>query len=109
MPELPARNAPCPCGSGKKYRKCHGLGKDQQQGMKTSVLVFALIALAVAVLAGIAMLPKSGAQETSASGSAPGAPARKGQPWEYDAASNTHYDPSPGHEHWHSGAPPQGK
>ena len=20
----PARNAPCPCGSGKKYKKCHG-------------------------------------------------------------------------------------
>jgi preprotein translocase subunit SecA len=20
------RNAPCPCGSGKKYKKCHGLG-----------------------------------------------------------------------------------
>jgi preprotein translocase subunit SecA len=19
------RNAPCPCGSGKKYKKCHGL------------------------------------------------------------------------------------
>ncbi|MDQ6658274.1 MAG: SEC-C metal-binding domain-containing protein [Actinomycetota bacterium] len=20
----PARNAPCPCGSGKKYKQCHG-------------------------------------------------------------------------------------
>ncbi|MGH3806107.1 MAG: SEC-C metal-binding domain-containing protein, partial [Pseudonocardiaceae bacterium] len=20
----PARNAPCPCGSGKKYKRCHG-------------------------------------------------------------------------------------
>jgi preprotein translocase subunit SecA len=20
------RNDPCPCGSGKKYKKCHGLG-----------------------------------------------------------------------------------
>ncbi|HEV8420963.1 MAG TPA: SEC-C metal-binding domain-containing protein [Actinomycetota bacterium] len=19
------RNAPCPCGSGKKYKKCHGM------------------------------------------------------------------------------------
>jgi len=24
VPEVP-RNAPCPCGSGKKYKKCHGL------------------------------------------------------------------------------------
>ncbi|MEN6503823.1 MAG: preprotein translocase subunit SecA [Planctomycetaceae bacterium] len=22
------RNDPCPCGSGKKYKKCHGIGKD---------------------------------------------------------------------------------
>ncbi|MGQ0718805.1 MAG: SEC-C metal-binding domain-containing protein [Pseudonocardiales bacterium] len=20
----PSRNAPCPCGSGKKYKRCHG-------------------------------------------------------------------------------------
>jgi preprotein translocase subunit SecA len=27
-PELPKvdRNDPCPCGSGKKYKKCHGTG-----------------------------------------------------------------------------------
>jgi preprotein translocase subunit SecA len=22
--EGPSRNAPCPCGSGKKYKRCHG-------------------------------------------------------------------------------------
>ncbi|MCW2536257.1 MAG: secA, partial [Modestobacter sp.] len=22
--KAPARNAPCPCGSGKKYKQCHG-------------------------------------------------------------------------------------
>jgi uncharacterized protein len=22
----PGRNDPCPCGSGKKYKKCHGIG-----------------------------------------------------------------------------------
>jgi hypothetical protein len=25
-----ARNAPCPCGSGKKYKKCHGRPEAQQ-------------------------------------------------------------------------------
>ena len=25
-PEI-GRNDPCPCGSGKKYKKCHGIGK----------------------------------------------------------------------------------
>jgi len=23
----PGRNDPCPCGSGKKYKKCHGAGR----------------------------------------------------------------------------------
>ena len=26
-----ARNAPCPCGSGKKYKKCHGSASSQSQ------------------------------------------------------------------------------
>ena len=25
--EKVGRNDPCPCGSGKKYKKCHGLGQ----------------------------------------------------------------------------------
>jgi len=24
VPPTPGRNDPCPCGSGKKYKKCHG-------------------------------------------------------------------------------------
>ena len=34
------------------------------------------------------------------------APTRSGAPWEYDAAANHHWDPRPGHEHWHQGQPP---
>ncbi|HPI33565.1 MAG TPA: SEC-C metal-binding domain-containing protein [candidate division Zixibacteria bacterium] len=26
MPKV-GRNDPCPCGSGKKYKKCHGAGE----------------------------------------------------------------------------------
>jgi len=26
------RNDPCPCGSGKKYKKCHGAGEGPPQG-----------------------------------------------------------------------------
>jgi len=33
-------------------------------------------------------------------------PTRVGQPWEYDAAANAHWDPRPGHQHWHAGPPP---
>jgi hypothetical protein len=28
------------------------------------------------------------------------------KPWEYDAASNRHWNPEPGHQHWHNGPPP---
>jgi len=34
------------------------------------------------------------------------APTRSGQPWEYNAATNHHWDPRPGHQHWHQGQPP---
>ncbi|OHB64583.1 MAG: hypothetical protein A2Y77_12855 [Planctomycetes bacterium RBG_13_62_9] len=30
----PARNAPCPCGSGKKYKKCHGRPDAEQPASK---------------------------------------------------------------------------
>ena len=36
----------------------------------------------------------------------PAAPARQGAPWEFDPATNMHWDPTPGHEHWHAGPPP---
>ena len=28
------------------------------------------------------------------------------KPWEYDAATNRHWNAEPGHNHWHSGPPP---
>jgi hypothetical protein len=27
------------------------------------------------------------------------------QPWQYDPVADKHYDPSPGHQHWHPGQP----
>ena len=27
-------------------------------------------------------------------------------PWQYDVARNRHFDPRPGHQHWHNGPPP---
>jgi hypothetical protein len=34
------------------------------------------------------------------------APGENPKPWEYDVAKNRHYDPTPGHQHWHTGPPP---
>ncbi|MHC4080241.1 MAG: hypothetical protein ACYS15_07135 [Planctomycetota bacterium] len=28
------------------------------------------------------------------------------EPWQYDPVADKHYDPSPGHQHWHRGRPP---
>src|SRR5262245_54386605 len=33
-------------------------------------------------------------------------PGENPAPWEYDVVKNRHYDPRPGHQHWHSGPPP---
>ncbi len=33
-------------------------------------------------------------------------PGTQPKPWEYDVAKNRHFDPSPGHQHWHDGPPP---
>lgn len=30
------------------------------------------------------------------------------EPWQYDEASNKHWNPTPGHVHWHDGPPPEG-
>ena len=33
-------------------------------------------------------------------------PGENPTPWQYDVAKNRHYDPRPGHQHWHNGPPP---
>ncbi len=55
MPEKPARNAPCPCGSGKKYKRCHGLtGEAIAQPRKRSLVVIVVFGL-IAIGAGVAV------------------------------------------------------
>lgn len=34
------------------------------------------------------------------------APGEHPTPWQYEVAKNRHYDPRPGHQHWHEGPPP---
>jgi len=33
-------------------------------------------------------------------------PGENPTPWQYDVARNRHYNPLPGHQHWHNGPPP---
>ena len=136
----PSRNAPCPCGSGLKFKKCCigkrlpvADGETTRGGMYLGVGVVALI-----IIGGI-MLVTPASEDTDTTGTVvtptpitrpgstqqiivpqqspvtipqqqppanSGLPQRTGRPWEYDAATNSHWDPSPGHEHWHSGPVP---
>jgi hypothetical protein len=103
------RNAPCPCGSGKKFKKCHGA---REAALWQSPWLWGILVTALC-LGGLAYLVKDSPARQGASapiqqGSSQ-APQRTGAPWEYDAASNMHFDPSAGHNHWHPGPPPAGK
>ena len=51
MPEKPARNAPCPCGSGKKFKRCHGLTGEAlgEAAKRPTWLLITLLLLAVGV------------------------------------------------------------
>ena len=54
MAETPARNAPCPCGSGKKYKRCCGANPQVEAASKASwILPIALSTLCVG--AGVAV------------------------------------------------------
>jgi len=47
------KNAPCPCGSGKKYKMCHGAGAAANQPGRSSLLRCALVFLA---MCGVALI-----------------------------------------------------
>jgi SEC-C motif len=45
------RNDPCPCGSGKKYKKCHELKESSQRNRGNTVM---MIVVGLLVAAGVA-------------------------------------------------------
>jgi len=59
-------------------------------------------------LTGRPPIPQSNVGTTIPIGAGKGglAPGENPMPWEYDIAKNRHYDPRPGHQHWHNGPPP---
>jgi hypothetical protein len=59
-------------------------------------------------VAGRSPTPAQQGQNVSVGGASGNAlqPGENPKPWEYDVAKNRHYDPSPGHRHWHDGPPP---
>jgi len=97
--EKTARNQPCPCGSGKKYKACCGTGDKTRSGAALGKTLG--IVVVVVVIAGVFIVANHfRTADLSAEAANP-------EPWEYNASTNQHYNPLPGHEHWHDGPPPQ--
>ena len=55
MAKSPARNAPCPCGSNKKYKRCCGVNPEEavaKKGRKLPIIL-SLLCVAAGVYCGI--------------------------------------------------------
>lgn len=110
----PLRNAPCPCGSGKKYKHCCGATanvpatsappapKTRRDVWLIGIGLAALVAVTILALVSVNRRPV--AQPGGPTSLLPGG--RQPKAWEFDAANNRHWDP--GHNHWHDGPPPAG-
>lgn len=77
------RNAPCHCGSGKKYKNCHQQIDDQKEAKSKKSIMIGGLALFVILLAVVLYL------NTQSSGNAAPGDAPAGKVW------------SPEHGHWH--------
>lgn len=102
---MTSRNAPCTCGSGKKYKRCCGAG-EKSTGKRTLLIGIGMAAVVLLAIGFGLRETESESEPTRVIGSpsASGLPQRQGQPWEYDAATGSHWDPA--HGHWHQGPPP---
>ena len=63
MAAQPKRNAPCPCGSGKRYKHCHErdeTGTEASRGSKLAWIVFAIIVIGTTVAVGLLVDWKTG-------------------------------------------------
>ena len=111
-----ARNAPCPCGSGKKYKQCHGRS-GATLTRPVALPMWAIIGMVVVAIGATALLfnasqrnrapvpamtPGTGATTALPIGLAPGQP--EPAAYQYDPATNRYWDP--GHKHWHNGQAP---
>lgn len=92
----PARNEPCPCGSGRKHKQCCGRRATERQALLGRLGPWLILAAIVLVVGYVAWGMRGGGASLP-------------QPWEYDAARDRHWNPEPGHNHWHEGPPPPGR
>lgn len=101
----PSRNAPCPCGSGRKYKHCC-IGKRFGAAPATHATRNSLILVSACALIGLGAWAWTHRTSSVDSGSYSETPGRTPEPYEYDAVNNRHWHA--GHGHWHDGPPPIG-
>ncbi len=88
-----------------------------QIGLRFFLTCTAIVVVAVGIVAlGVTRpAPQEPAVTTASLGNplplTPGVPIPGGgsatpKPWQYDPVTNKHWDPRPGHQHWHPGLPP---
>jgi hypothetical protein len=75
------RNEPCPCGSGRKYKNCHGAADATARTSPVTLVVVGVALLVGLLLAGRALLGPTAA--------GPDGPAPDGKVWSEE------------HGHWH--------
>ena len=107
----PGRNAPCPCGSGKKYKRCcegkqetdAGWPAPQRRSRRLRLMLSAVLVAILAVWVVTSVLVNN-PQPTAPAGNLPAD--QTPDPWAYDRINDRHWHP--GHGHWHDGPPPPG-
>ena len=56
----PGRNDPCPCGSGKKFKQCCALKKDQSSRVLLGVLIAGAILAIILIVSSVRQSSNSG-------------------------------------------------
>jgi drug/metabolite transporter superfamily protein YnfA len=51
--QRPGRNDPCPCGSGKKFKQCHAVQKDQWSPVLLAVLIAAAVLAVIVIVSNV--------------------------------------------------------
>lgn len=90
----------CPCGSGKSQLYCCGASEAASLNIKLVVVWAGILVTIGGITALVLSQPQSEDQLIEAVADA------TPQPWQYNAVTNQHWDPRPGHEHWHTGPVP---
>jgi hypothetical protein len=70
------------------------------------IAIWAAILLVTGVVTAVTLSFDSNRSKSATAPVTIAPPAATPAPWEYNPVTNQHWDPRPGHVHWHAGPPP---